>query len=101
MSQPSDIGTLAVKVGEISGQLRELIHKQNNFEMKLDGLVERSHSGPSAADFAAALSRISALEAKESERRGAVGIAAAILKSPAVGWLVGAALAVYATIKGP
>ena len=51
MTAQTEIGTLAVKVGEISGQLRELIHQQNNMAMKLDGLTERMLTSPTQADY--------------------------------------------------
>lgn len=71
-------------LGEIRGQLRELIHSSNNNSSKLDALAIR----------------VSALEADRSRREGAAGVAQIILKSPALGWLVGAAITAWAILTG-
>lgn len=100
MTQQSELHTLAVKVGEISGQLRELIHKQNNMEMKLDGAIERLLTLPTAAEVADLRQRVDALERANDRRDGATGAVAGILKSPAFGWIVGLAATAFAAIKG-
>ena len=71
-------------LGEIRGQLRELIHTSNNTGMKLDALA----------------SRVAALEASDNRRQGASGVMAMIMKSPALGWLVGAAVTAWAILTG-
>lgn len=100
MTQQADMHTLAVKVGEISGQLREVIHTTNNMAQKVDGLTERLLTAPTAADFEKLSKRVDALEAKEDRRDGATGLGAAILKSPVLGWAVGIVVAAIAAIKG-
>ena len=76
--------SIAFKLGELTGQLRELIHKQNNMDSKID-LIGR---------------QVTKLEVKECERKGAINLGAWLLKTPLVGWVVGAALAVWALFKG-
>jgi hypothetical protein len=71
-------------LGEIRGQLRELIHTSNNTGLKLDALA----------------ARVAALEAADNRRQGASGLMAMIMKSPALGWLVGAAVTAWAILTG-
>ena len=44
--------------------------------------------------------RVSALEAAQNKREGAVGLTQVIMKSPALGWLVGAAITAWAVLTG-
>lgn len=75
---------IALLLGEIKGQMRELIHSTNNVSQKLDGLALR----------------VSALEAEQNRRQGASNALNTILKSPAIGWLVGAAISAWAILTG-
>lgn len=100
MTGGQDIQTLAVKVGEISGQLREMYHAQNNMAQKVDFLTEKALLAPTTASLDELTKRIDALESERDRRDGATGLGAAILKSPAVGWLVGLAAAALAVVKG-
>lgn len=75
---------IAFKLGELVGQVRELIHKQNSMDMKLE-LIGR---------------QVTKLEVKEGERKGAINLGAWLLKTPLVAWIVGAAVAVWAFLKG-
>lgn len=100
MTAQTEIGTLAVRVGEISGQLREVIHSVNNMAQKVDGMTERLLAAPTAADFEKLSKRVDALEREKDRRDGATGFGLAILKSPVVGWLVGIAATALTAIKG-
>ena len=82
MTDP-DINT-AMILGEIRGQLRELIHGTNTNSAKLDALDRR----------------VGKLESGEARREGASGVLAAIMKSPTLGWLVGAITTVWAVATG-
>lgn len=82
MPEP-DVNT-AMILGEIRGQLRELIHGTNNNSAKLDALDRR----------------VGKLELDQGRREGATGLMSAFLKSPALGWLVGAAISVWALLSG-
>ena len=75
---------IALLLGEIRGQMRELIHSTNNAGMKIDALA----------------ARVSALEAEHNRRQGANNVVQALLKSPAVGWLVGIAVSAWAILSG-
>lgn len=74
----------AFLLGQISGQLRELIHVVNNISAKQDALGIR----------------VAALEAANQRREGATGVISAILKSPGLAWLVGAAVTAWALLTG-
>lgn len=82
MTDP-DINT-AMILGEIRGQLRELIHGTNTNSAKLDALDRR----------------VGKLESGEARREGATGALSAIMKSPTLGWLVGAAISAWAILTG-
>jgi hypothetical protein len=79
----SDPNTMML-LGEIRGQLRELIHNGNNNSAKLDALGLR----------------VAALENRNSRQDGAAGVVGTIMKSPAIGWLVGAAISAWAVLTG-
>ena len=100
MTQQTDMHTLAVKVGEISGQLREMIHRQSNMEQKLDGLVERGFKSATTDDIEKLTRRIEALEAEKNRSDGAKGVFAAFLKSPVAAWCAAIVAAVFGAIKG-
>jgi len=75
---------IALLLGEIRGQMRELINSTNNAGMKIDALA----------------ARVSALEAEHNRRQGANNVVQALLKSPAFGWLVGVAVSAWAILSG-
>jgi hypothetical protein len=107
MGDPSDIGALTLAVGEMRGQMRELIHAQNNMAMKLEGLTEKvllAQALPAEVarlgDVVAGVSaRVDALEAVNDRQDGAKGVLATLLGSKAFGVLVSATLVLYASIK--
>ncbi len=98
MTQTSDIHTLAVKVGEISGRIGEMIHKQSNMEQKLDGLVERGFRSATTDDIERLARRIDALESKNDRDDGAKGVWAALLQSRFVAWVAAALGGAYIAI---
>ena len=100
MTAQSELHTLAVKVGEISGQLREIVHSQNNMSMKLDGLTEKLLTAPTQADFQKMTARVEALEAEKNRNDGAKGVFLGFLKSPAAAWFAAFVAALYGAIKG-
>jgi hypothetical protein len=112
-------------LGEMRGQLREVVHSMANLSQKFDGLArEVIGLGPLAADLAqlgstvlansraiadmqrssqeiAALkNEVETLKAERNRREGASGIVSIILRSPALGWLVGAAITAWAVLTG-
>lgn len=82
MTQASDLQGMSIMLGEIKGQLRELIHTVNNTVMKLDALTrEVIETKGIPADLAALEVRVSEnerritkLEADLNRREGAVGV---------------------------
>jgi len=79
----SNLGQMLI-LGEIKGQLRELIHSINNVAQQQSAMGLR----------------IAKLEEKEFRRDGAGNLLQIILKSPAIGWLVGAAISAWAVLTG-
>lgn len=75
---------VSFQLGQISGQLRELIHNTNNVQQSVNALG----------------TRVAALEASENRREGANKLWHTVLKSPAIGWLVGAAVTAWAILTG-
>lgn len=100
MTAQSELHTLAVKVGEISGQLREVIHTVNNMAQKVDGMTERLLTAPTAADLEKLSKRVDALEADKDRNDGAKGVFAGVMKSPAAAWIAAIIGVLYGTIKG-
>jgi len=88
-------------LGEMRGQLREVVHSMNTMSAKFDTL-SREVVGLStlATDMAEIKLRVTALETERNRRDGATGIIQAIVKSPAVGWMVGGATFVWALLTG-
>lgn len=99
MTQSSELHTLAVKVGEISGQLREMIHRQSNMEQKLDGWVERGFKSATTDDIEKLTRRIEALEAEKNRNDGAKGVLSAFMKSPVAAWFAALIGAAYIAVK--
>jgi len=75
---------ISYQLGQISGQLRELIHNMNSLQSSINAIGIR----------------VAALEASENRRDGATGLLMTIMKSPAIGWLVGAAISAWAILTG-
>lgn len=80
MVAPED--TVEYKLGEISGQLRELNHSSGNNGMKLDAIGLR----------------VAKLEEDKNKRDGGMNVIVAVLKSPLILWVISAVVAVYAYI---
>lgn len=78
------VAEMSSKVGELTGQVREQIHTSNNTQMMVRELGDR----------------LSKLEANDQRREGAVGVVQMILKSPLIGWLVGAGISAWAVLTG-
>lgn len=79
---PNDVTSLAVMVGEIRGQMREVVHTLNNVSSKIDGLSrEVIAMGPLAAEIAElkgdiklAKAEIDILKEIKSEQKGATNL---------------------------
>jgi hypothetical protein len=75
---------VSYQLGQISGQLREIVHSLVNVQ-----------STQSAMGL-----RLASLEASENRREGANGLMKMILKSPAIAWLAMLAATVWAALTG-
>lgn len=88
-------------LGEMRGQLREVVHSVNNLSQNVTALTrEVAGLGTLAVDVATLKIDIAALKEDRNRREGASGVFLAISKSPAMGWLVGAAVAFWALLNG-
>lgn len=95
---------------QITDNLQRLNDKMDDHGKKMTSLevqMARIESGRLDGDVAAiretqikALERISALELDRGRREGATGVIGTILKSPAIGWLVGAVITAWAVLTG-
>jgi hypothetical protein len=74
-SQIEDSSTHAMILGEMRGQLRELVHSQNNLSAKFDGLSrEVIGLAPLATDIADMKLRLKVLEERGQQQRGAASL---------------------------
>lgn len=89
-------------LGQITAQLREMIHSQNNTNAAVNGLEASlgKRIDTTNNELKSLAARVQALEAANERREGASSIVTAILKSPAIGWLVGAAITAWALLTG-
>lgn len=89
----------AMILGEMRGQLREVVHSMNNLSGKFDALSrEVIGLGSIAAGIVDLQTRVKVLEDSHNRHEGATGAWSTILKSPAIGWLVGAAITAWALL---
>ena len=95
------VDTTGMMLGEIKGQMRELIHNVNNMATKLDALTREVVSNSDLPGKVKELDgRVTVLEGDKNKRDGASGVVATVMKSPAIGWLVGAAVSAWAILTG-
>lgn len=107
MGEEVDANTFLV-LGEIRGQLRELVHTSNNNGTKIDAMTARigavemvtSRFESILSAFEQVAARVDALEKVRDQQDGAAGMLNTIMRSPAIGWLVGAAVTAFALVKG-
>lgn len=103
-SLTSDTPSMVLMMGEMRGQLRELIHGFNNLSQTVSGLassVDKSMHLP--AEISELKSRVTALEVRmtaletdRSRREAVMGFGQAMFRSPVLGWIGAAAVAVAA-----
>jgi len=100
MTQSAELNALAVKVGEISGQLREVVHSVNNVAQKVDGMSEKLLTAPTQADIQSLAARVALLEAEKNRTDGAKGVFAAVMRSPMAAWAAAIIAAIWGAFKG-
>jgi hypothetical protein len=99
MTEPLD--TTGMMLGEMKGQLRELIHNLNSMSAKIDSLTERvAGAAGLPAKVRELEDRIRSLEADKNKRDGAMGLGAWLTRSPVIAWLAAAGVALWAMMKG-
>lgn len=98
MGDPSDIGALTLAVGEMRGQLREMIHQQGGMAQKIDFLTEKALLAPTATQIADLAKRVDALEGINDRNDGAKGVFSAILQSRFAAWVAAAIGGAYIAI---
>lgn len=99
MGDPSDIGALTLAVGEMRGQLREIIHAQGGMAQKIDFLTEKALLAPTTIQIEALAKRVDVLEATNDRNDGARGVLAAFMKSPAAAWIAAIVGGAYIAMK--
>lgn len=97
----TDSTQLALAIGEMRGQVREMVHTQNNMVQKVDAMASMAMLSASLPDAVAALTlRVTALEKEGNRRDGRDGVLVALFRSPAMGWIVGGLTYVSLWVSG-
>jgi hypothetical protein len=97
---PPDTNTILI-LGEVRGQLREIIHNMNNQALKNDAVAQQLAKLEGIPDRLDAIeARLVSLETDKHRRDGAMGFGGWLLKSPLIGWLAGLGLAAWAYLSG-
>jgi hypothetical protein len=97
---PTDPDT-AMMLGEMKGQLRELIHQGNNQAMKNDAVARTLAKLEGMPDQLTKIEeRLTTLETDKDRRDGRDGLWSALIRSPLVAWLFAAAVIGWTWLKG-
>lgn len=100
MTPPTD--SVGEKLGEIRGQLRELIHQHNNQAQKQDIMGEKLTKLAVVPDQLDKIdARLTSLETDRHKRDGAMGFGSWLLKTPLVTWVAFIALAAWTYFRAP
>lgn len=101
MPDITDHAQLALAIGEMRGQVREMVATQNNLVQKMDTMSNMVMLSAGLPDTVAALAvRVAALEKGGYQRDGREGVIVAIARSPALGWVVGAVTTITLWLTG-
>jgi hypothetical protein len=92
---------MAMMLGEMKGQLRELIHQGNNQAMKNDAVARTLAKLEGMPDQLTEIERrLTTLETDKDRRDGRDGLWSALIRSPLVAWLFAAAVIGWTWLKG-
>jgi hypothetical protein len=87
---------LVASVDNMQAHMNAMQGQVSEIRDKVIGMEARDHG----ALIAALSTRLTALESANQRREGATGIIEMIMKSPTLGWIVGAGTAVWAFLSG-
>lgn len=91
----------ALILGEVRGQLREVVHNQNDQAQHLRAIGEKLAKLDSVPDELSAIrERLTKLETDKHRRDGFLGGLQTIAKSPALAWLAAIGASVWAVLTG-
>lgn len=100
MPDALDSGT-ALILGEVRGQLREVVHNQNSQAQNLQLIGEKLAKLDNVPDELSAIRlRLTQLETDKHRRDGLIGGLQAMAKSPALAWLAAIATGAWALLTG-
>jgi hypothetical protein len=101
---------ISYQLGQLAAYVHEHRHGVNNLSMKMDGLsidvakqiaaLEAKMTIRIDEGYNALSTRLTALETDRNRRDGAAGMLVGILRSPAIGWLVGGATFAWGVLSG-
>jgi predicted amino acid dehydrogenase len=97
----------AMILGEMRGQLREVVHSMNNLSMKFDGLTREVVALGALATIVGKLEavaeamdiRIKKLEAQQTQVSTTASNFKAVLNSPVLGWIFLVAVALWVALR--
>lgn len=88
-------------LGELRGQVRELVHGVNGLSQKFDGLTREVIAlGPLAADIAKLKNDVEELKNSGNQQSGALKVIIALAHSPVIMWAVVVAGIAWAMTTG-
>jgi|SRR5579875_814229 len=101
MPEQSDLQAIVMAIGRLEGRMGEAIHTANNTASKVDALAEKVAVSSNIPQRVEDLDqRVTVLETDKSRRDGAMGVGGWILRSPLLGWLATAFVALWAVLRG-
>src|SRR3546814_5823753 len=75
MTGATDSPSMSMTLGELKGQMREIVHQLNNMSSKMDAISHEISKNSGIPEEVEKLKlRVAALEEKESKREGAMGL---------------------------
>lgn len=98
----SDQANQDMILGELRGQVRELVHSVNNLSGKFDGLTREVIAlGPLAVQIAEIKADVQKLKEAHLKQDGAKNLVVWFLQSPLFAWVAAAAVIISAWWKKP